>query len=78
MFRELSLEEKILMILNSLGANEISKARSVQEIALLINVSLDEINPVLNVLVAEGYLKKERERLYITDKGIMKIMRSFS
>ncbi len=78
MFKELSLEEKILVFLNSLGAHEESKARSAQEIALMINASLDEINPVLTALVEDGYLKKERENFYLTEKGIIKVMRSFS
>ena len=78
MYRELSIHEKILMFLNSMGAIQANKAMSFNDLINAINEDTRIMEKALLELMNEGYIKKENGRFYITEKGIIGLMRSFS
>jgi predicted transcriptional regulator len=78
MYRELSIHEKILMILNSRGAIQSNKAISFDDLIGVIKEDTRIIEKAILELINEGYVNKENDRFYITEKGIIRLMRSFS
>jgi len=77
-FRELTTQEKILMFLNSMGAIEPTKGKSIEELSFALNEDQTKIREAIEILLQNGYVGKINGNYYLTEKGIIRLMRSFS
>ncbi|HLI46659.1 MAG TPA: hypothetical protein VKU94_05640 [Geobacterales bacterium] len=78
MYREFNIQEKVLMFLNSIGAIEPGKARNPHELAIVINEDVSKVIETLENLLQNGYVGKAGNNYFLTEKGIIRLMRSFS
>lgn len=64
--------------MNSLGASTPEKAKSIVELSTILKQSVDEIRSAFEDLLFNGYVNEINGKFYVTDKGIIKLMRTFS
>jgi hypothetical protein len=75
---ELKIEEKILLYLNSSRAYSSDSSKNKNEIATFLNIDLSLLESELEKLKNEGYIEYNDNNIYITDKGIIRLMSRFS
>jgi DNA-binding PadR family transcriptional regulator len=80
---ELPLSERILITLHNLGATTADMAKKADELAQFVQADINEINPILDRLVSEGYASSlinggGNKKHYLTRTGIIRVCSLFS
>jgi predicted transcriptional regulator len=83
MREELPLSEKILQTLHNLCATAPDLARRSEEVAQVLQISVDEVEKTLDNYKLEGFVEsfadnEGKRRYYLTGRGIIKVCALFT
>jgi hypothetical protein len=83
MGEELPLSEKILQTLHNLCATAPDLARRSDELALVLNIDINELERILDGYKSEGFAlsfmdNEGKKRYYLTGSGIIKVCALFT
>lgn len=70
--------ERILLTLFMQSAISESKAISVDSLAKMINSDVGAISSILNSLANQGYVSFKGNSVFLTHKGVMRVLSRFS
>ena len=73
---KLSIKERILLFLHSLGAVSSERAREVDEIARYLQLNREEAKEALMYNARQGYVESSQgggDRYYLSAKGVLKV-----
>ena len=78
MNENISLPEKLLLILHNLSATHPDRAKKSYELAQILQIETSEVDGILSKYESEGYAEscvddKGKKRYYLTDVGIIRI-----
>ncbi|KUO83288.1 MAG: hypothetical protein RXQ74_01610 [Caldivirga sp.] len=71
-------EERILVTLFMQSAVNEGKAISVESLAKMINSEVDAVNRVVVTLANQGYVSLKGNLVFLTNKGLMRVLSRFS
>ena len=71
-------EERILLALFMQSAVSEGKAISVSTLAKIINSDVNLVSNVLKSLVDQGYVTLKNNNVFLTNKGLMRVLSRFS
>ncbi|MEM3737581.1 MAG: hypothetical protein QXJ75_05830 [Candidatus Bathyarchaeia archaeon] len=69
---------KVLIVLHSLASTDPVHARPLEELAWYLKMSEGEVAQILDNLKKDDYVRSEGNRYYVTMKGAMCVVTSFS
>ena len=83
MREELPLSEKILQTLHNLCATAPDLARRSEEVAQILQISMDDVEKTLDNYKLEGFVEgfadnEGKRRYYLTGRGIIKVCALFT
>ncbi|WP_291999466.1 hypothetical protein [Caldivirga sp.] len=71
-------EERVLLALFMQSAVSENKAISVSMLAKIINSEVSLVNSILKSLIDQGYVSLKDNNVFLTSKGLMRVLSRFS
>lgn len=73
-----SVEEKILLTLFMQSAVNESRAISLESLSRLVNMEPSALAKTLDTLSSQGYVVVKNKNVFLTNKGLMRVLSRFS
>ncbi len=71
-------EDTILFMIVAVGAITLDKAKSVDELSMILSVNKNDLIPIIEKLHQQGYLTISNNLYYVTQSGLLRAMSLFS